>query len=102
MQHAFAVKPERFLAHGDVTGIAAAEELLDHLFDARGDTLAQRLADLNVLARHSERHGCLRLKNRQSTASFVQVATASLSLRRCTDDGIRMASRYLATVRRAM
>src|SRR5262245_44282469 len=57
MHHAFGAEAERLLADRDVAGIAAVEILVDRFRNPRADPGAQRLADVDVLARDAKRHG---------------------------------------------
>jgi hypothetical protein len=56
MDRAFGAKAEALLADGDVTGKTAVEILGGRLGDPLIDARAQRLADVDVLARHAKRH----------------------------------------------
>src|SRR6187401_982950 len=56
MDRAFGAEAEAFLSDGDVTGKAAVEIFGRGFGDPLSDTRAQRLADVDVLARHAKRH----------------------------------------------
>ena len=64
MDHAFGAEAESLLADGHVAGIAAVEIFCGGLGDALVDAPAQRLADVDVLARDAKRHDCLRSSQR--------------------------------------
>ena len=64
MDHAFGAEAEAVLADGHVTGIAAVEIFRGRFGDPLVDAAAQRLADVDVLARNAKRHGCLRSSHR--------------------------------------
>ena len=124
MDRAFGAETEALLLDRDVARIAAVEILGQRLDDAGADALAQGFADVEILSRDAKRHRlasavrCRALSvtlgdgqqragrvNATSTTAIMlydAAASACFSRRRCTDDGIRIASRYFATVRRAM
>src|SRR5712692_223043 len=101
MDHALRAETKSFLADGHVTGKPAVEILCSGFRDALIDASAQCLADVDVLARDAKRHDrfpMIPLFERQEAAP----SDVCFSRRRCTDEAIRIASRYFATVRRAM
>src|ERR1700679_210695 len=125
MQRAVGAETETVLAQGDVTGIIAVEIFAQHFIGALADTPAQRVADADAFSRDPESHLMPRLvwrpdtipiwpgrnqagavsRDRSADAAGADSALPSmlcLSRRRCTEDGIRIASRYFATVRRAI
>lgn len=56
MDDAVGAKAEAFLADGDVAGKSAVEILRRHLCDTRIDARAQRLPDIDILARDAKWH----------------------------------------------
>jgi len=56
MDDAVGAKAEAFLADGDVAGKSAVEILRRYLCDARIDARAQRLPDIDILARDAKWH----------------------------------------------
>jgi hypothetical protein len=56
MNHAVGAETETLLADGDVAGKSTVEILRRHLRDARIDARAQRLPDVDILARDAKRH----------------------------------------------
>src|SRR6195256_859696 len=125
MQRAVGAEAEAVLAERDVAGIIAVEIFAQHLFGAFADSPAQRFADTDAFARDPYGHVMPRFskfrgsvsrlaeadqagavsRDRSDGTAGAQSALPSilcLSRRRCTEDGMRIASRYFATVRRAI
>src|SRR5579864_235509 len=126
MNGAFGAEAEAVPRQGQVPGIAAVEILGHGLGDAVADAVAQGRADVEVLSGNAKCHASLRystipaslelcigtggvnacrVEHRMAPRNDEQAHPAAalcFSRRRCTDDGMRIASRYLATVRRAM
>src|SRR5664279_110556 len=125
MQRAVGTKTVAILAQRDVAGIIAVEIFAQHFICAFADAAAQGIADADAFSRDPQCHfgASIRLvadtipiwprrnqagwgsRDRSDDAAGAESALPSmlcLSRRRCTEDGIRMASRYFATVRRAI
>src|SRR4051812_41050372 len=125
MQRAVGAEAKTVLAERDVAGIIAVEIFAQHFFGAFADTSAQRFADTDAFARDPYGHVMPRFsKFKRSVSRLAEADQAGavsrdrsegiagaesalpsmlcLSRRRCTEDGIRIASRYFATVRRAI
>src|SRR5690242_17614023 len=126
MQRAIGLKAEAVLGQRDVTGIIAVEIFAQHFIGTFADAVAQRLADADAFSRNPEGHGKPRLAglgesrlnrfaigatraerfqaggNSSNKSQVGKRSELCLSRRRCTEEGIRMASRYFATVRRAI
>src|SRR5450631_4899644 len=125
MQRAVGAEAETILAQRDMAGIVAVEIFAQDFIGALADASAQRVADIDAFSRDPESHfdASIRLqrdsipncrgrnqtgagsRDRSDDAAGADRALPSmlcLSRRRCTEDGIRIASRYFATVRRAI
>src|SRR3954468_742574 len=125
MQRAVGAEAEAVLAERDVAGIIAVEIFAQDFFGAFADASAQRFAYTDAFARDPYGHVMPRFsKFKRSVYRFREADQAGavsrdrsegiagaesalpsilcLSRRRCTEDGIRIASRYFATVRRAI
>src|SRR5690242_19247867 len=120
MHHTFGVEAERLLADRGMAGKSAVEILFERFEDAGADAFAQSLAELDLFAGYAKGHGLppVAVPNQTPRQPLIQLGTttevsmrwfvlidqavASLSRRRWTEDGMRMASRYLATVGRAI
>src|SRR5262245_50688499 len=138
MNHALGAETEPLPGDGDVPGKSAVEIFGHGIGDARIDALAQRFADVDVLARDAKWHDRPPMTARSNDPGRAHVSACAaptrfthfpanlvrrrkrlstlpsnlrhdappkdvcFSRRRCTDEAIRIASRYFATVRRAM
>src|SRR5947209_5392390 len=125
MQRAVGAEAEAVLAERDVAGIIAVEIFAQDFFGAFADAPAQRFADTDAFARDPYGHVMPRFsKSKRSVSRLAEADQAGamsrdrsegiagaesalpsilcLSRRRCTEDGMRIASRYFATVRRAI
>src|SRR3982074_1920055 len=126
MQRAVGSEAKTILAQRDVAGIIAIEIFAQDFIGALADATAQGLADADAFSRDPKSHlmprlvwrgtdtipiwsGCNQAgamsRDRSEAAAGAESALPSmlcLSRRRCTEEGIRIASRYFATVRRAI
>src|SRR5262249_48829362 len=120
MDHAFAAESEAFLADRHMAREAAIEVFRGGLADPAADALPQGFPNIDILARNAKRH--VRLQGPQHLIAGASVsdrggppappertrhqtaawAEPCFSRRRCTEEGMRIASRYLATVRLAI
>src|SRR5579863_3554157 len=125
MQRAVGAEAEAILAQRDVAGIIAIEIFAQHFVGALADPPTQRVTDSDAFSRDAQSHlmprflsgtdtipissrrnqaGC-GSRDRSVDAADAESALPSvlcLSRRRWTEEGIRIASRYFATVRRAI
>src|SRR5882672_1238152 len=127
MQRAIGAETETILAQRDVAGIIAVEIFAQDFVGALADATAQRVADIDAFSRNPKSHFAASIglvwigtdtipiwpernqagagsrdRSEEAGAERALPSMLCLSRRRCTEDGIRIASRYFATVRRAI